>query len=760
MSVVEQGQSKAIGVRRPRIDSREKVTGRESYAGDAAYRGLLHARPVLSLYAHARILSIDGTAALALPGVKAVLTGADLGVVGGAGRKGEPLAMTEVVFAGQPVALVVAESEAAAEDGAELVLVEYEPLPAVVDLEAAVAPGAQLARVGQVDDAADVAMHGEAGAGSEDDDAEPVSANVVETVTYAEGDVEATFAECAAVAEGSFRTSWVHQGYLEPQVAVAWPEGDRGIAVRTSTQGAFWLRSDIARIYGLPVTSVRVEAAALGGGFGGKFGIVEPLVVGAALAVGRPVRLAFTRSEDFVAATPGPGLAFDLKIGARADGTLAAIEARVLADSGAFSDAAPVQMAGGKLGGAYSFDAWSVRTHAVRTNRFGGGAYRAPLATPTAFATESLLDELAAQLGIDPIELRLRNVTEPGDRQIDGLPWQPNGMRETLEAIREHPLWERRHDLSANEGVGFAMGLFPGARMGATAVIRLDADGGATIVSGYVDMSGTDTGVAAIAAEVLGMPLDDVRVVAADTDVAPQAGASGGSMVTYCLGNAVALAAQDAREQILGYASLQLEVSEDDLEIVEGVVRVAGVPQRELTLEAIGARLTGFAQNHPPIEGHGTAVPPEVAPSTAATLAHVRVDPDTGHVEVLSWVAAQDCGRALNPSLVEGQMHGGAIQSLGFALYEELTHDEDGQPLVRSFLNYAIPTIEVVPEIETIIVEVPSPHGPLGARGIGESAIVSGAAAVGNAITAATGARLRELPMTPARVWRALQQGA
>ena len=189
-------------------------------------------------------------------------------------------------------------------------------------------------------------------------------------------------------------------------------------------------------------------------------------------------------------------------------------------------------------------------------------------------------------------------------------------------------------------------------------------------------------------------------------------------------------------------------------------MRVVGVPQRELTLEAIGARLTGFAQNHPPIEGHGTAVPPEVAPSTAATLAHVRVDPDTGRVEVLSWVAAQDCGRALNPSLVEGQMHGGAVQSLGFALYEELTHDEDGQPLVRSFLNYAIPTIEVVPEIETVIVEVPSPHGPLGARGIGESAIVSGAAAVGNAITAATGARLRELPMTPARVWRALQQGA
>jgi CO/xanthine dehydrogenase Mo-binding subunit len=749
--------ARAAGVRRRRLDAAEKATGRASYAADSRGNGLLHARPVLSLEAHARIVSIDCAAALKLPGVQAVLTADDLGVVDGAGRRGEPLARTEVVFAGQPIALVVADSEAVAEDGAELVVVELEALPAVIDLEQAIAPDAPLSRIERGTDEADVAMHGEAGAGQEDEAAEKLSPNVTDIIAYAEGDLERTFAECAAVVEGRFRTSWVHQSYLEPQAAVAWPEGDGGVAIRSSTQTTFWTRSDIASIYGLPMSSVRVEAATLGGGFGGKFGVIEPLVVGAALAVGRPVRLVFTRSEDFVASTPSPGLLVDLKVGARADGTLAALEGRILADSGAFSDSSPVGFAGGKLGGAYSFDAWSVRTYGVRTNRSGAGAYRAPLATPTAFAIESLVDELAGRLDLDPLELRLRNVPDPGEHRVDGIAWQATGMRETIYAVREHSLWLRRDDLPENEGIGVAIGLFPGGRMGASAICRLDGDGGVTLVSGYVDMTGTDTGIAAIAAEILGVPLESVRVVSGDTNEAPHAGVSGGSMVTYCLGNAVALAARDAREQILRYAADELEVDATDLEIVDGSARVVGAPQRELSVAEIGSRLTGFGTSYPPIEGHGTAVPPDLAPSAAVALVHVRVDRDTGRVAVLDWVAAQDCGRALNPALVEGQMHGGAVQSMGYALYEELVHDQDGQPLTRSFLNYAVPRIDAAPKIETLIVEVPAPYGPLGARGIGESAIVPGAAAIGNAIHSAVGVRMYELPMTPDRVWRSLQ---
>jgi len=750
-------RSRAVGVRRRRLDAAAKVGGSASYAADASYRGLLHARPVLSPYAHARVVSIDAGAALEVRGVRAILTASDLGIVGGSGRGAEPLAADEVVFAGQPVALVVAESEATAEDAAELVAVEYEPLAAVVDIEQAILPGAPLARTAGGGEEADTAMHGEAGAGERGGGEEALSDNVLDVVVYTEGDPEASFAECAAVVEGRFRTSWVHQTYLEPQVAVAWPEGEGGVAVRSSTQTTFWVRNDIARIYGLPLPKVRVEGATLGGGFGGKFAVIEPLVVGAALSVGRPVRLALTRTEDFAATNPGPGVVIDLKVGAREDGTLAALEARVLVDTGAFSDSSPAGFAGGKVGGAYSFEAWQVETYAVRTNRFGAGAYRAPMATPTAFAIESLVDELARQLDIDPIELRIRNVPAEGDARVDGIRWQQTGMRETLEAIAAHPLWQQRNALPEDQGIGVAAGLFPGGRMGASAVCRLDSDGGVTILSGYVDMSGTDTGVAAIAAEVIGAPLDSVRVLSGDTNEAPLAGVSGGSMVTYCLGNAVAVAAADARKQILDYAAHQLEVATADLEIVDGSVRVVGAPQQAISLEAIGARLNGFGASHPPVEGHGTVVPADLAPSAAAAMVHVTVDRDTGRVELLDYVAAQDCGRALNPALVEGQMHGGAVQSIGYALYEELRHDEHGQLLSGSLLTYAIPKIDAVPEIETLIVEVPAPFGPLGARGIGESAIVPGCPAIANAIRAATGVRMHELPMTPARLWRALQ---
>jgi CO/xanthine dehydrogenase Mo-binding subunit len=330
-------------------------------------------------------------------------------------------------------------------------------------------------------------------------------------------------------------------------------------------------------------------------------------------------------------------------------------------------------------------------------------------------------------------------------------------MRETLEAVAAHPLWERRRRLPEDEGIGVACGLFPGGKMGASAVCRMDSDGGITVLSGYVDMTGTDTGVAAVAAELLGAPPESVRVVSADTDSAPHAGVSGGSMVTYCLGNAVAAAALDARQQILRYVSNELEIDPADLEIVDGEVRALGAPQHAISFETIGSRLTAFGTRYPPIEGHGTTVPPDLAPSAAAAIVHVRVDRDTGRVELLDYVAAQDCGRALNPALVEGQMHGGAVQSIGYALHEELVHDADGELLTRSFLNYAMPRIDSVPRIETLIVEVPAPHGPLGARGIGESAIVPGAPAIGNAIRAATGVRLRQLPMTPPRVWRALR---
>jgi CO/xanthine dehydrogenase Mo-binding subunit len=748
----------AVGVARPRICAVPKVTGAVEFAADRQVSGLLHGRPVLSLYAHARIRGIDASQALALPGVRTVLTADDLPIADRRGRAGEPLARGEIVFAGQPVALVVAETEAAAEDAVELVVVDYEPLEAVVDHLAAVDTGAPLARFDAEYEQADVAMHGAAGEGAVLDD-EEVSGNVFDRKRYTHGDLEAAFAGCAAVVSGRFTTSWVHQGYLEPQVAVAWPEAD-GLVVHTSTQTSFHTRSLLARVLGLPIARVRVESATIGGGFGGKINLIEPLVAAAALAVHAPLRIAFTRSEDFAAANPAPAMTYDLRVGVDADGTFAAIEARIVVDGGAFVDSAVAALAGGRAGGPYRWRAWDVRTYGVRTNRFGAGAYRGPTAPQATFALEQLLDDIGAELGLDPVELRLPNVPERGDPRLDGSVWPGIGLREVLEAAAEHPLWQRRAELAEGEGIGFAAGLFPGGKMGASATCRLDADGGLTNVTGYVDATGTDTAMTQIAAQVIGVSADDVRVAVGDTSTAPPAGVTGGSMVTYCLGNAVEAAAEDARRQILQIAAQELEAAEDDLAIADGVVHPRGKPDRGVTLEMLGSKVSGFGSPYPPVEGHGTALPPELAPSAAAAVVHLRVDRDTGRVELLDWLAVQDVGRALNPPLVEGQMRGGAAQAIGMALYEELLHDEQGQLLSASFVNYALPRFESVPEIDCVIVEVPAPHGPLGAKGIGESAVVPGAAAIANGIHAASGVRLRRLPMTPRRVWEALSEPA
>ena len=747
-----------VGVRRARIDARPKVTGEAPYAGDLRMPGLLYGRPVVSPYAHARINGIDSAAALQVPGVRRVLIFEDLPIKGGAGRQAEPLAQREAVFAGQPVALVLAESEAAAEDGAELVELDLEPLEPVLDVEAAMAPGAALARIDRGEEETDISMHGDVGHVETASD-EDLSDNVFDRGAINRGDVDAAFAASAAVVEGRFSLPWVHQAYMETQVALAWPEGDGGVGVRSSTQAIFYARDLLAKVFELPVDKIRVEAATLGGGFGGKLGLIEPLVVGAALASGSPVRVAFSRGEDMVAANPAPAFEIDLKLGASADGTLTALAGSVIVDNGAFTDSAPSALVGGRLPGPYRFPAARVRTYGVRTNRCGAGAYRAPTGMQCCYAIESLLDELAGRLSLDPIELRAANSLEYGELKLDGTPWPSAALRETLDAVREHPLWRGRGELPAGEGVGLAAGLFPGGKMGASAGCRMDSDGGFTILSGYVDMSGTDTTVTAIAAEILGIAPERVRIVASDTSRAPHAGVSGGSMVTYCLGNAVRAAAEEARDQILALAADELEIAAGDLELVDGTVRPRGVPQRAIPFERIGAQVTGFGPL-PPIEGHGRINPPELSPSAAVALAHVRVDADSGEIELLGFVAAQDVGRAINPSLCEGQMHGGAVQSIGFALQEALEHDEEGQLMNGSFMTYAMPRIDTLPEIETIVVEVPSPHGPLGARGIGESAIVPGAAAIGNAVAAATGVRFRSLPLTPARVWRALEQRA
>jgi CO/xanthine dehydrogenase Mo-binding subunit len=332
------------------------------------------------------------------------------------------------------------------------------------------------------------------------------------------------------------------------------------------------------------------------------------------------------------------------------------------------------------------------------------------------------------------------------------------GARECLERVREHPIWKDRASLPADEGVGVAIGYWPGGNEPASATCRVNSDGSLTVVTAVADMTGTETSFALIAAAVFGVSLDRVHVASADTATGPYSGASGGSKITYTVGPAVQRAAEQARERLLNAASEELEIAPDDLEVVDGVVRVKGSPDRSISVEDIARKTLRFGGRHEPIEGHGGSAQRSLAPSAAAHLVHVRVDRDTGEIELLRYALAQDVGRALNPALVEGQMRGGAAQAIGWALYEELVHDEQGQLLTGSFLDYAMPTSERVPPIDTVIVEVPAPDGPFGAKGVGEAPVVAGPAAIANAVTAAAGVRLRELPMTPPRVWAALQQ--
>ncbi|HUG16098.1 MAG TPA: xanthine dehydrogenase family protein molybdopterin-binding subunit [Thermomicrobiales bacterium] len=763
-------EQRVIGRATRRADAPAKLTGQERYAGDLAVSGLLHARLVLSTYAHARLLGIDCAAARAVPGVVAVLAADDLPFAAGDGppRAAESLARDEVVFAGQPVAVVVAETEAAAEEGAELVDARYEELPVVLDIEAAMAPESPLTRVlTQVaEDEAEAAMHGVGGGSATEDPGERLSANVSGQSNLAMGDVEAGFAAADAIAEGTFDTAWVHQSYLEPQSCVAAPDGMGGLVIHASTQGLFRTRQVVAQTLGLDEEQVRVIPMPVGGGFGGKFGLIEPLAAGAALAVGRPVRLSYTRNEDLLNGNPSSAGRIEVKIGAKRDGSVTAIQSRLIFDTGAYPNS-PMAGAVFAVAGCYHFPNLDIRGYEVMTNRLGPGAYRAPGNPQASFAVESVMDDLADQLRLDPIAFRIQNVPVEGDSRPDGKLWPVIGLKECLTELSHHPLWKRRGGLNGSssgryrEGIGVGVGGWRGGLEPAAALCHVDQAGMINVVVGAVDISGTFTTLRMIAAETIGVDYDLVRVVTGDSVSAPPAGGSGGSKIIYTVGQAVQRAAVDARDQILELAGQLLEVAPDDLEIARDRVRVKGMPaasEHEMTIKQIASLTSGFGAAHATIAGRGRGAQTANAPGFAAHLAHVRVDTETGDVAVLGYVATQDVGRALNPSAVEGQVFGAVAQGIGWGMLEQMIYDEDGQVLSGSLMDYALPRAESVPHIESTLVEVPSPDGPFGARGVGEPPVIPVAAALANAIHHATGVRSTAIPITPERLWRALAE--
>lgn len=759
-----------VGKRTRRKDGLDKLVGRTRYAGDVSLAGLLHARLVLSPYAHARIISIDTSAALAVPGVKAVYTSETLGLANpeSSSRTQSPLASKEALWCGHPVAIVLADTEAAAEDGVAAVDVEYEPLTVEMDPVAAMQPGAPLTRLFIEETSSEIAGGGAHAAISEEEisdaDNEELSANVSDKAHLHAGDMAAGWREAEVVVERTFKTSIVHQSYIEPQSIIVVP-GATGhqLTIWPSSQGMFAVRSDVANALSIPERQVRVESVPIGGAFGGKFGLVEPLAAAAAYTSRRPVRLVYTRSEDLFAGNPAPQSIITLKLGAKRDGTLVAMQGQVIFDTGAYAGSA-VFLGGLILGSTYRCPNYDFRCYEVMTNKVGVGAYRAPGAPQATFALESTVDELCRTLGMDSIAFRLKNGIKEGDPTVDHRTWPRIGLLECLEKAQEHPLWANRLEQKTappelkgwHIGIGVAAGSWPGGTEPAAAACRLESDGTLTVIVGTVDLTGSDTSLALIAAQGLGTAADSVNLVHDNTDTMPYSGGTGGSKTIYSMGPAVLAAAQDARNQILTIASDMLEASSSDLDIEGDKVVVRGVPGKSVSLTEIASATMRFAGQYEPIYGRGRAALKTSSPLYAVHVAKVAVDPDTGMVRVLDYLAVQDVGFAINPSEVEGQIQGGVTQGLGWALFENLVYDENGQLLTSTLMDYALPHSEDVPNIDSILVEVPSALGAFGAKGVGEPPVVPVGAAVANAVCDAVGARVTQLPITPERLFTAM----
>ena len=746
-----------LGRPTPLIEGRAKVTGATRFTADMNRADMLHARLVTSVYAHANLRGIDSRAALKVSGVVAVLTAEDMPKIAPSSRSSLLLARERVIFAGQPIAMVVATTEAAAEDGARQVMVDYDPLPTAITIDEALADNAPLVwPLGVPSATSDAGSHG--AATSVDHASQRKASNVAGEEKYQRGDVEKGFAEAEVIVEHTFTTPIVHHSSVEPHSVAAEPNAENGgVTVWASTQAPFDMRKSVAKVLRIRESDVRLIAMAVGGGFGGKNGLYEPLIAAAACVLNRGVILTLTRSEEMLAANPAPPTRIHLRVGAKRDGTLTALTATVHLDDGCY----PFDLAGFlaiMTASFYRVPNFMVHGVDVLTFKPSVGPYRAPGAPSVIFALDSVIDELAQKLKIDPLEVRLRNAVRGGDLMASDDAWPTIGMTQVLETLRDHPAWKNRDEARAKGyGVGISVGGWPGGTEPAAAACSLNRDGVLQIQVGSVDLNGTNTGFTLMAAEVFGVSPEQVRVIFSDTDTAPYSGPSAGSKVTYATGAAVVQAAREARRQVLQIASEELEVSVEDLEIVDGAVRVRGVPNKTIALTKIASSTMRFSGKYAPVFAHGRVAETETAPAFSAQLAEVEVDRETGEVKLHRLVIVQDVGKAINPLAIEGQMMGGATQGIGWALHEQMIYDSHGQLLSGTWLDYIVPRIQHTPQFETVIIEVPSERGPLGVRGVGETPVVPTAAAIANAIADSIGARLTDLPMTPPRVLAAIR---
>lgn len=744
-----------VGTRLPRIEGTAKVTGELQYACDVYLPRMVYAKVLRSPHANARILKIDTSKAAAYPGVLAVITAKDIPNMPreASSRARALLAYDETIFYGQPVVAVAAEHASTAEEALDLIEVEYEPLPVVSDPVQAMKPGSPRVRVpvsGEVEQAAEIDIEREEGSEAQD------NPNVTQHLVFERGDVEKGFAEADFVVERTYKSSWVHQGYIEPHNAIVDYDITGHFTVYSSNRGQFPLRTSLSQILGVPETRIRIMPLEPGGAFGSKIApLTEGLAAVLARQLRRPVKLVMSRSEDLKATIPAPPAVIELKTGIKKDGTLTALKATIIFDSGSFPGS-PVLGACHVMGGYYKIPNLEVHGYEVLTNKPSTGALRAPGQPQATFALESQVDIMCKELGLDPIEFRLKNAVEAGDLLINNQVSPVIGLKECIRAAAETDLWKRRGKLPKNHGIGIAIGGRLQGAQPASAVMTLNGDGTISVSVGSIDVTGVNTAFTQIAAESLGVPLNSVIVSTSDSRSAPYSGQSGGSKVLRTVGRAIQLAAEDALDQMYKVAAKVLECNPDDLETVEGKIRVKGSPERSVSLDLIYTMTSSAGSTHPSIVGRGNAPASPQAPGFTCQVVEVEVDPDTGLVTLVDAVCVQDVGFAVNPLSVEGQLQGGMVQSLAIGMSEELMYNDSGVLMNSSLLDYRMLTALDVPRITPVVVEVPSADPLYGVRGVGEPCIIAGAAAVSNAVADAVGARPDKIPMTAERVLEAL----
>ncbi len=754
LKVDDKGQElKWVGTRPVRPDGVDKVTGRAKFGADFNVPGMLTGKVLRSPHPHALIKSIDTSKAEALPGVKAVITRDDIQdmasefvpagemLVNYRDMVRNVMAREKSLYDGHAVAAVAATNAAVALKALKLIKVEYEPLPHVIDVLEAMEPGAPLLHDDMI---------------TEGVDPKPSKAsNVSKRVEFGLGDVEVGFKQADVIIERAFDTKPVHQGYIEPHACVASFTEDGQAELWCSTQGHFVVRTHCARMLGMDVSKIRVTASEIGGGFGGKTVVyLEPLALALSRKSGAPVKMVMSRDEVFRATGPTSGAHVWVKVGATKDGRITAAEAELKYQAGAFQGS-PVQPGCMCAFAPYDLENVKVVGYDVVTNRPKVAAYRAPGGPISEYGVECVIDELARELGQDPVDFRLQNAAKEGTHAAYGPKFGPIGLVETLDAVKAHDHYKTK--LGPNQGRGVASGFWFNIGGETCVALNINEDGSATLMAGTPDVGGSRASLALMAAETLGIDYDKVRPIIGDTSSLGYTFLTGGSRATFSSGMATVEAAQEAIRELCVRAAKIWEIPEDAVVWEDGHAKPAGKNAGDFEPMSLADIAKMAGKTGGPIAGYTKINAQGAAPSFGTHLVDVEVDKELGRVTVVRYTVVQDAGKAVHPAYVEGQFQGGAVQGIGWALNEEYVYGADGRMQNPGFLDYRIPVASDVPMIDTVIVEVPNPRHPYGVRGVGETPIIPPMAAIANAVADALGIRFSELPMSPPKVLKAIE---